>query len=147
MGVRYATFAHLAGEDPTDWLAASSGLPAIDSLNVWPLVSGQNNTSPRIVLPLDSHSIIVGEWYSASSYTRPKPSAAHSANNCKISSQSTSSASVDDGHRKLLLGMVGESGWTGYCYPNASTAAGVPFGTLRGSILRGCGRNFFTALD
>ncbi len=30
----YATFAALAGEDPTDHDAAASGLPAIDGLNV-----------------------------------------------------------------------------------------------------------------
>ena len=84
----YATFAALAGEDPTDKLAASSGLPPIDSLNIWPLISGANATSPRTVLPLDGDSIIVGDW-------------------------------------KLLLGSVGESGWTGYVYPNASTAAGA----------------------
>ena len=84
----YATFAALAGEDPTDVLAASSGLPPIDSLDVWPLISGANATSPRMLLPLDASSIIVGDW-------------------------------------KLLLGSVGESGWTGYVYPNASTAAGA----------------------
>jgi len=84
----YATFAALAGEDPADKLAARSGLPPIDSLDVWPLISGANATSPRAVLPLDADSIIVGDW-------------------------------------KLLLGSVGESGWTGYVYPNASTAAGA----------------------
>ena len=84
----YATFAFLAGEDPTDHLAASSGLPPIDSVNLWPLISGANATSPRAVLPLDDNSIIVGDW-------------------------------------KLLLGAVSESGWTGYVYPNASTAGGA----------------------
>eukprot|EP01051_Picozoa_sp_SAG22_P002535 SAG22_NODE_114_length_19318_cov_13.809980_9_plen_209_part_00 len=84
----YATFAFLAGEDPTDVLAAASGLPPIDSLNVWPLISGQNTTSPRTILPLDAHSIIIGDY-------------------------------------KLLQGAVNEAGWTGYTYPNASTAAGA----------------------
>ena len=58
----YATFAGLAGQDPTDQLAASSGLPPIDSMDVWPLISGRNGTSPRAVLPLDARSIIVGEY-------------------------------------------------------------------------------------
>ena len=33
--------------------------------------------------------------------------------------------SIIVGDWKLLLGSVGESGWTGYVYPNASTAAPV----------------------
>jgi hypothetical protein len=38
---RYGTFAHLAGVDPTDHRAAAAGLPPVDSLNLWPYVSGQ----------------------------------------------------------------------------------------------------------
>merc|ERR1712107_621631 len=37
----YATFAGLAGVDPTDTLAASSGLPPIDSIDVWPFLAGK----------------------------------------------------------------------------------------------------------
>jgi arylsulfatase B len=44
---RYATFCALAGVDPTDTRAAAAGLPPIDSLNLWPLLSGANPTSPR----------------------------------------------------------------------------------------------------
>eukprot|EP00929_Paragymnodinium_shiwhaense_P048483 TRINITY_DN24505_c0_g1_i1.p1 TRINITY_DN24505_c0_g1~~TRINITY_DN24505_c0_g1_i1.p1 ORF type:complete len:449 (-),score=76.09 TRINITY_DN24505_c0_g1_i1:212-1558(-) len=44
----YRTLAEgIAGQDPTDHWAAASGLPAIDSLNVWPLLSGETKTSPR----------------------------------------------------------------------------------------------------
>jgi arylsulfatase I/J len=43
----YATFAHLAGVDPTDHRAAAAHLPPLDSLNLWPYISGANNTSPR----------------------------------------------------------------------------------------------------
>eukprot|EP00118_Oscarella_pearsei_P000690 m.5568 g.5568 ORF g.5568 m.5568 type:complete len:527 (+) comp13516_c0_seq1:166-1746(+) len=43
----YATFCHLAGEDWFDEQAEEAGLPPVDSLNVWPLISGQNGTSPR----------------------------------------------------------------------------------------------------
>ena len=43
----YGTFARLAGVDPTDHAAAASGLPPIDSVDVWPLVTGANATSPR----------------------------------------------------------------------------------------------------
>ena len=37
----YATFAALAGADPTDHRAAAAGLPAIDSVDLWPYFSGQ----------------------------------------------------------------------------------------------------------
>jgi arylsulfatase I/J len=43
----YATFAHLAGVDPTDHKAATAKLPPVDSMNVWPLLSGQTEDSPR----------------------------------------------------------------------------------------------------
>merc|ERR1719343_288668 len=43
----YATFAHLAGADPADEQAKNAGLPAIDSINVWPLISGATKVSPR----------------------------------------------------------------------------------------------------
>jgi arylsulfatase A-like enzyme len=43
----YATFAALAGVDPTDAKAAAAGLPAIDSINQWPFLSGANATAPR----------------------------------------------------------------------------------------------------
>ncbi len=43
----YSTFCALAGVDPTDESAAKAKLPPIDSLNMWPLISGENLTSPR----------------------------------------------------------------------------------------------------
>ena len=44
-----ATFgAGLAGLDPTDARGAASGLPPIDSLDMWPMLSGANATSPRV---------------------------------------------------------------------------------------------------
>merc|ERR1712137_1232352 len=43
----YATYAALAGVDPTDHLAASAGLPPHDSLNIWPWLSGADSDSPR----------------------------------------------------------------------------------------------------
>jgi len=43
----YATFAYLAGADHTDHRAAAANLPAVDSINVWPLLSGASEISPR----------------------------------------------------------------------------------------------------
>ena len=48
----YATFCELAGCDTTDPSAAAAGLPPVDSLSMWPLLSGANGTSPRTELPL-----------------------------------------------------------------------------------------------
>ena len=49
----YATFCALAGVDPTDTQAATANLPPIDSLNMWPLISGQNVTSPHVDIPIN----------------------------------------------------------------------------------------------
>jgi arylsulfatase B len=60
---RYGTLARLAGDvNPVDSRAASAvpPLPPIDSLDVWSLVTGVNNTSPRTVLPVDMQTILVG---------------------------------------------------------------------------------------
>lgn len=43
----YATYAGLAGVDPTDGAAAAAGLPPHDSLDLWPWLSGANASSPR----------------------------------------------------------------------------------------------------
>ena len=58
----YATFCSLAGVDPKDEQAAKVNLPPIDSLNVWPLISGQNTTSPRVDIPLTNKSLISGDY-------------------------------------------------------------------------------------
>ena len=36
----YATFCRLAGADPVDTVAAQHNLPPIDSMDMWPLLSG-----------------------------------------------------------------------------------------------------------
>ena len=44
----YATFASIAGvSDVTDKAAAEAGLPPIDSLDLWPYISGAVSSSPR----------------------------------------------------------------------------------------------------
>ena len=58
----YSTFSSLAGVDPTDDRAAKANLPPIDSLNVWPLISGQNSTSPRVDIPLTQNTLISGQY-------------------------------------------------------------------------------------
>ena len=58
----YATFCALAGVDPTDSRAAKANLPPIDSLNMWPLISGQNSTSPRTDIPISNATLISGDY-------------------------------------------------------------------------------------
>ena len=58
----YATFCALAGVDPTDERAAKANLPPIDSLNMWPLISGQNSTSPRTDIPISNATLISGDY-------------------------------------------------------------------------------------
>lgn len=58
----YATFCFLAGVDPADEKAAAANLPPIDSLNVWPLISGQNTTSPRTEIPVSNSTLISGDY-------------------------------------------------------------------------------------
>lgn len=57
----YGTLAKLAGVDPTDHTAALWDLPPIDSVDVWPLVSGANGTSPRHELLVDANCLIQGD--------------------------------------------------------------------------------------
>ena len=58
----YATFCALAGVDPTDERAAKAKLPPIDSMNMWPLISGQNATSPRTDIPASFNTLISGDY-------------------------------------------------------------------------------------
>ena len=67
----YATLAHLAGQDPTDHRAAASGLPPIDSMNVWPFLSGQVATSPRTEFAADTNCLVQGDWKLITSKTTP----------------------------------------------------------------------------
>jgi hypothetical protein len=46
--------------------------------------------------------------------------------------------SIIVGDWKLLIGSVSESGWTGYVYPNASTAAGARIDGKHDCGERGC---------
>lgn len=47
----YTTVAKLAGVDPTD---DAPGMPPVDGLDIWPYITGANDTSPRTEIPLSS---------------------------------------------------------------------------------------------
>merc|ERR1712070_1370464 len=51
----YATYAALAGVDPTDHKATAAKLPPIDSYDLWPLLSGAAHTSPRTELAIGDY--------------------------------------------------------------------------------------------
>jgi hypothetical protein len=71
----YATFLGLAKLDPTDKRAAVAvpPVPPIDSIDVWPLVSGATKVSPRAALPLPvgKNCIIQGDWKLITTSTSP----------------------------------------------------------------------------
>merc|ERR1712007_189255 len=50
--------------DATDHWAAASGLPPIDSLNMWPMISGANLTSPRddVGILVNRDMFVQGRW-------------------------------------------------------------------------------------
>jgi len=61
----YRTLAEgIAGVDPTDTQAQESGLPPIDSLNMWPLLSGQSSDNPRekAGIIVDERMLVKGRW-------------------------------------------------------------------------------------
>jgi arylsulfatase I/J len=89
----YATFCALAGVDATDERAAAAGLPPIDSLNLWPLLSGANATSPRA-------EVVLGQ---------PFVSSANSIGDPFLGVQALIRA---DGW-KLVIGTTHENVWTG----------------------------------
>ena len=58
----YATLCALAGVTPDDAEAKSVGLPAPDSLNLWPYLSGNISTSPRTRVHLSQSAMVVGQY-------------------------------------------------------------------------------------
>merc|ERR1712046_220181 len=58
----YGTLCNLAGVGMEDELAAANGLPPVDSVDMWPFLSGKVNTSPRNVVPVQSDCLVQGEW-------------------------------------------------------------------------------------
>jgi arylsulfatase A-like enzyme len=54
----YATFCAIAGVSPVDTEAAAVGLPPVDGVNVWPVISGETQTGPRDVIHLSTQAVI-----------------------------------------------------------------------------------------
>eukprot|EP00118_Oscarella_pearsei_P025457 m.308219 g.308219 ORF g.308219 m.308219 type:complete len:548 (+) comp43581_c0_seq1:478-2121(+) len=107
----YTTFCALAGVEATDEQAAAVGLPPVDGVNVWPLVSGQNATSPRTDIFLGP---MVLDMIKASGYGLIK------------------------GDYKILVGAHFFSDWTGPQYPNMTSPTGLKNATAVDCGLKGC---------
>ena len=91
----------MAGIDKTDTRAMAAGLPPVDSLDLWPMLSGANTTSPRTEIILGMPFIDSGES-KGSPYT------------------GVQALIRSDGY-KLIIGTTHQNIWTGPQYPNAST--------------------------
>ena len=58
----YGTFCAIAGVDPFDVKACKANLPPVDSINMWPFISGEVNSSPRTEIPLSNNALIRGKY-------------------------------------------------------------------------------------
>ena len=58
----YGTFCEMAGVDPTDEAAAKAKLPPVDSMNMWPYISGKTDESPRKDVPVNINTLISGDY-------------------------------------------------------------------------------------
>ena len=58
----YATLCSLAGVESRDHRAAAANLPAVDSLDLWPYIAGENNTSPRVDVHLSQTALVSGDY-------------------------------------------------------------------------------------
>jgi len=110
----YATFAALAGIDPTDHAAAAAGLPPVDSLNLWPYWSGQVEASPRQQLAIGSTTCqqpvepaCINSWGWGDVLT--------------VVQGLIADMGPGKGVWKLLTGRNPMNGWQGPLFPNAST--------------------------
>lgn len=99
----YTTIAKLAGADPVDERAAAAGLPPVEGVDLWPLLSGVNATSPRTEVWLGHDS------------PRNGPAVAGSATFVQGLIRA-------DGW-KLLHDVLNQDMYQGPFYPNATTLA------------------------
>ena len=95
----YTTFCNLAGIDPHDQVGVKAGLPDIDGVDLWPLLSGTNSTPPRTEIWLGSGG----------------------AGDSDNSNDPIVQAYIRADGYKIIYGNVIENAWTGPFYPNAST--------------------------
>jgi arylsulfatase I/J len=108
----YATFAHLAGvNDLSDPKALAAGLPPVDSLNLWPYLSGKNAESPRKEIAIGTNM-----WQGKQVMWGAPPS-----NTIVVGVIADNRTSQGGGLWKYLIDeMLMMDGWQGPEYPNAT---------------------------
>jgi len=60
----FGTFCYLAGVDQKDQMAISNGLPDVDSINQWPILSGEKHKSQRTDIQISPVTLLdyAGKW-------------------------------------------------------------------------------------
>ena len=58
----YVTFSEMLGVDPHDYAAVELGIPDVDGYNMWPLIAGDVDESPRYELIMNKNTLIQGEY-------------------------------------------------------------------------------------
>jgi len=99
----YATYASIAGVDPTDHRASAFDLPPIDGVDQSDYLLGVNSTSPR-------NSLVLG--------SQEDPS-----DGAEIASEGTFIQGIIIPPYKLLIGNLSMSGWSGPQSPNSTQPA------------------------
>lgn len=139
----YATFAELAGANPTDHAAAAAGLPPIDSVSMLQYITGHAKNSPRTSIAIGSSTPCTGCHCSTDHKFSNDPCLnlwGGSPSNTSVDgiildlrttsdsrrqdsqAQVQSGAEPEHGLWKFLIGKLPMNGWQGPQYPNASTA-------------------------
>ena len=90
----YTTLSHVAGVVPTDEKAAKAGLPDIDGLNMWPYLSGDDESSPRTRIPIGDSD----------------------------HNDETIVGGLIENAYKIIIGTQSQSGWCGLTWPNETSS-------------------------
>jgi len=126
----YATFASLAGVDPTDFRAARAQLPPIDSIDMSAVLLGTAVHPPRLELPIATEprasnisTAPLCATYAATPYYDDAIAPPGDAGRCTtVSGLIVDERSKSGGLWKLLTGEVDEAVYTGPHWPNVSTS-------------------------
>lgn len=113
----FATSCFLAGVDPADSMAAAAGLPPVDSINLWPYLTGINTTRPRT-------EVQVGNAY-VGDHVVGVSTPAQTVISAIVSDQ-RDAAGATGTIWKYMVGRVAGNFWMGPQFPNASSTKDVP---------------------
>jgi arylsulfatase I/J len=113
----FATSCFLAGVDPADAKAAAAGLPPVDSINLWPFLTGVNTTRPRL-------EVQVGNAYTGD-HAIGTNSPAQTVISAVVSDQ-RNAAGTTGTIWKYMVGHVAGNFWMGPKFPNISSTKDVP---------------------